>query len=237
MSSTHRVRHRTRPDPSEPPVTAETSNRRGPYQRSGSYSNQSTVDPFNLSGEPYTQPAEALSQNIAVRARQVGQMNPEYSEEFILQALNQMLIARVPKDQIAQRFGVTTRTIYNWEVKLKDKMRREAKEMDPASFLGESLEFYKQLRAAGMAMFLTGANLREKQIGMEQARSAHNDMHKFLHLAGFYDVVKFQPSNAAREDQHVVLAEEVAQGARDILSAFEFLDGDFIEVEQGQASS
>jgi transposase-like protein len=193
---------------------------------------------FTLRNEPYVQPGEDLSQNIAVRTRQVGRLTPEYSEEFVLQALNQMLLARVPRDQIAQRFGVTTRTIYNWERKLRDRMRAEARDMDTTSFLGESLEFYKQLRSAAMAMFLTGGTLREKQIGMEQARAAHNDMHKFLHIAGFYDTVKFQPANANREDNHLRLAEEVAQGARDIMDAFAVLDGDYEEIDdQEQAGA
>lgn len=211
MSSTPRVRTRTRPVPA--------SARPSPAAPS--------ADPFDLRAFPITQPEEALSQNVAIRARQIGRMSNEYSEEFILQALNQMLLARVPKDQIAQRFGVTTRTIYNWERRLFAKMRDDAKNMDPNTFLGESLEFYKQLRAAGMALYLTADNLRSKQVGLEQARSAHNDMHKFLHIAGFYDAVKFQPSGASNMDEHSRLANEVAQGAKDILSAFEVLDGDF----------
>lgn len=216
MSSTPRVRTRTRPIPASA-VPQQTAGR---------------ADPFDLRHAPVVQPDEALSQNVAIRARQIGRMTNEYSEEFILQALNQMLLARVPKDQIAQRFGVTTKTIYNWEQRLHTKMREEAKNMDPAAFLGESLEFYKQLRAAGMALYLTADNLRTKQVGLEQARSAQNDMHKFLHLAGFYEAVKFQPQGISQMDDSSRLANEVAQGAKDILSAFAVIDGEFTEVEE-----
>ena len=34
-----------------------------------------------------------------------------------------MVLAPVPKDQIAQRFGVSVRTIYKWEQRLYVKIR------------------------------------------------------------------------------------------------------------------
>jgi hypothetical protein len=140
----------------------------------------------------------------------------------------------VPKDQIAQRFGVTVRTIYTWEQKLYAKLRDEARNIDANVFLGESLEFYKTLRAAGMAIYLTGTDVRTKQVGLEQARAANNDMHKYLHTAGFYDAVKFQPQASSQADERSRLAGEVARGARDILAAFEIIDGELDTVYEDE---
>jgi DNA-directed RNA polymerase specialized sigma24 family protein len=70
---------------------------------------------------PPTEPLD--TQNLGRRSRQVARLHPEYTEDFILQHLQSMVLARVPKDQIAQRFGVSVRTIYKWEQRLYAKIR------------------------------------------------------------------------------------------------------------------
>ena len=187
---------------------------------------------FDVGAMPFHRPSENLSPDIGVRSRQIRRADSAYTEEFILRTLAQLINAGVPIDQIAVRFGVTTRTIFNWRRRLDEKYRDEARKMNPTSFLGESLEFYRTLRSAGMAIFLTaGDSLHAKRVGLEQARAAHNDMHKWLHMAHFYDEVRFRPSDSSSTgDEHALLAQDLAKGAQDILAAYEIIDGELADV-------
>jgi len=63
---------------------------------------QGGANPFDLSNEPIVR-GPAPHPDLAERVRQIGHIDAEYAEEFILQTLGQLLRAGVPLDAIAQK--------------------------------------------------------------------------------------------------------------------------------------
>ena len=83
---------------------------------------QGGANPFDLSNEPIVR-GPAPHPDLAERVRQIGHIDNEYAEEFILPKLGQFLRAGMPLDAIAQKFGVTVRTISNWKKRWRERLR------------------------------------------------------------------------------------------------------------------
>lgn len=154
------------------------------------------IDPVRRMSDMQQQRDQAqrmLDNDLALRARRIKQEQPEYLQDFILDSLQQLLLARTPMDTIARSFGVNVATIYRWKQKLNDRYRAEALNFDPMPFFGKSLKHYEALKNAGWQMYMTGDDSATKARGLEIARGAENDMHKMLHVAGFYDSIHYKP--------------------------------------------
>jgi hypothetical protein len=216
-------------------------------EKAAAYDNQSTYrggpvpfmaegeDLFDLSNDQIIRIREGLSNDLAIRARQLARVTREDGttavKDFVLDALNKMLLARIPRDQIAFKFGVTVHRVAKWEQVLRLKHKQEAQNVDAMGFLGETLDFYRMLRGIGMELYFREAPIRDKVMGLEIARSAHNDMQRFMQMAGFYDTVRFIPKEETQKDKDHAIAESLAQGAKDILAAFDVIDGSYESYE------
>jgi hypothetical protein len=159
-----------------------------------------------------------FADDLGLRARLVQSEDGQYSEEFILHAVHQMSLAKIPCDQMARRFGVSIRTVMRWRAALKDKFREEARLFDPVAFLGRSLKHYEALTAAAWQLHMTGRTHSDKLRALEVARSVEGDVHKFLHVAGFYDAVQFQPTDASSKDEAVRHADDLRVTAQQFLA-------------------
>jgi len=142
--------------------------------------------------------------DLAQRVRQIGHIDTEYAEEFILQALGQLLRAGVPLDAIAQKFGVTVRTISNWKKRYRARLREAAAHLDRVLLLGETMDFYEDMVAQSLQLSLTAETRREKLAALAAARAAMGDKLKFLKSIGFWDNFKFgkeQEEERIREER------------------------------------
>jgi len=148
------------------------------------------ADPFDLREEPIVR-GPAPHPDLAQRVRQIGHIDTEYAEEFILQALGQLLRAGVPLDAIAQKFGVTVRTISNWKKRYRARLREAAAHLDRVLLLGEIMDFYEDMVAQSLQLSLTAETRREKLAALAAARAAMGDKLKFLKSIGFWDNFEF----------------------------------------------
>lgn len=180
------VRHRERPaaqQPATPPPPGPQARARA-TQRDRVQAQLATSNPFDL-GEIY-RPHEVLPQELAERARHVNAWGTDYTQEFILTTLHQLLLARVPLDQIAHRFGVTTRTVQRWRHQLHTMVAKEAKTLDPYPLVGEAMAHYRQVRAAGWQIYMGSRTAGDKKAGLELALKADGEMLKLLQASGFF---------------------------------------------------
>ena len=129
----------------------------------------------------------------AVDQSTVKNWGARYNREARLNALHELTLARVPLDAIAERFGVTVRTVSNWKRELHERYRDEACLLDPMRFFGQTIAHYGSIKAAGWRLYRTGETSAEKLAGLRVVLQAESDLHRFLGLSGFYRECRFSP--------------------------------------------
>lgn len=177
------------------------------------------IDPLFVLPPVDTQSGEAdLPTDVAQRIRMIanGEHSAGYQKEFVLQALQQMLFARVPVDQIAKRFKVTTRTVLRWRRSLYQVLTAQAKSIDPYSFIGNELAHIDQLRAVGWQQIMTAKNATERKMGHDMASSSGKDAIRLMQLAGMFDNVSVGKVDV-NSDPSKKSANDLADMARDFL--------------------
>lgn len=157
------------------------------------------ADPFDL-GNIY-RPEDVLPQDVAERARHVRAFSGDYTREFILQTLHRLLLARVPLDQIARRFGVTVRTVQNWRGELHRIVAEEARKLDPYPIIGEAMAHYRMVRGDAHQRALAARNMAEWKAAMEIALKAEGEFFKLMQVSGGFE------RNLMREGMDAKVAE------------------------------
>jgi transposase-like protein len=173
----------------------------------------------------------APHQDLAERVRQIGHIDTEYAEEFILQALGQLLRAGVPLDAIAQKFGVTVRTISNWKKRYRERLREGAARLDRELLFGETMSFYRSMVEQCLQLSLTAKTSREKLAALAAARAAMGDKLRFLKSIGFWDNFKF---GNEQNEERMRRADKLSAEALKVLFGF---DPDALEAHNDKADA
>jgi hypothetical protein len=167
-----------------------------------------------------------------------GQQYGGYTKEFVQQTLSQMLLARMPLDSVAQKFGVDIRTVHRWRAELNDKYRQDAKQFDPMPFFGRTIEHYEALKAAGWQLYMTSRTGVDKARGLEAARAAEGDMHRFLHVSGFYNAVHFTPPVNTEDSEGARAANDLSEITRALVTDMrEITDAEIIGTRDGKPAT
>lgn len=134
--------------------------------------------------------------NPADRMGQVAQAgSAAYAIEYRLTMLHRLLMRNIPLDQIARQLGVSISTVEKDRVKLKERLRRHARELDINEIIGTQMGVYGEI--SGMAMRVSTDNTTPtamKLAAMRTALAAEADRTRFLNSAGVFDVLRFRKS-------------------------------------------
>ncbi len=119
--------------------------------------------------------------------------NAEYSREYRLTLLHRLLMRKVPLDQIANQLGVSVSTVQKDRIKLKERLRELARQMDINEIVGNQMELYGEI--SGMALrTATDNNIPTpmRLAAMRTTLAAEADRTRFLNTAGVFDVLRFR---------------------------------------------
>lgn len=137
----------------------------------------------------------------ANRMKQVNARASNYEREYRLKLLHRLLMRNVPLDQIAQELDVSVHTVIRDRKELYSRLRQEAKKMDTNELIGDTLGFYNEVQAVAMRM-ASASNLpvSSRLASLRTALASKGDSHKFMSLAGVFDVLKFRKDSEESSD-------------------------------------
>jgi len=138
------------------------------------------------------------------------------AKEYVLRAVNRLVMRGIPHDQIAQLFYVSVRTVGRWKREIAERLVEEISTTDIKSLVGESMSFYREIRAQALR---EADNLKgtEKIAVLQIAMEAENNLHKMLKTAGVYDANKITPNATVYDSSDA--ASELLVTVNDILAA------------------
>lgn len=127
------------------------------------------------------------------RMAQVRTRASGYEREYRLRLLHRLLMRNVPVDEIADQLGLSISQVFRDRQELTVRLRQEAISLDVNELIGDSKAFYEE--AAAMSMRAASSSSLPMPIRLAAVRTAlasKNDLHRFLHTAGVYDVLRFR---------------------------------------------
>lgn len=153
-----------------------------------------TITPRNVIPMAAQNPANAQEDfNPRDRMVQVRTRASGYEKEYRLKLLHRLLMRNVPVDEIADQLGLSISQVFRDRAELTERLRSEARGLDINELIGDSKAFYEE--AAAMSMRAASASNLPMPIRLAAVRTAlasKNDMHRFMHTAGVYDVLRFR---------------------------------------------
>ncbi len=139
-----------------------------------------------------------------------------YSKEYTLRTVHRLLLQNTEKDQIAQLFDVSVRTVYNWVQELNTRHRNEASSLFLYGIVKETMSFYDEIRDIGLAAAQKGNTTTERLQGMNLALKAEREKHIFLEKTGYYGHVRLKENEM--QDESVIAAKRVVEMAQELLA-------------------
>lgn len=132
-----------------------------------------------------------------------GQHDSWYQKEYRLKFLHRMLMRNLPTDLICQTLKIGAGTVAQMRRELTDRLRTEARKVDPYAHYGSTLAFYNEVRGLALRMAIDGKVANGVKVAaLNAALQAEADKHRFLQVAGFYDHARFVPEQGTK-DEHV----------------------------------
>jgi len=190
--------------------TGDAPRRRRRRPNIGSESIRESTDGISAG---FTVPDEDLADTIVdinrlVEQRAVGEDTPPpetslnvYDKETRLRFIHKMRMRDLPKAEMCKRLGVSIGTL-NADIKeLYSRLREGARKLDVNELIGDSIATYNEV----LSMALNHASNVElptptRLAALRTVLSAKNDMHRFLNLAGFYDVAVYTKKETKTEN-------------------------------------
>lgn len=164
--------------------------------------------------------AEASALSPKERLAYVHRTSPEYHKEYRLKLVHRMLMRNIPLDEIARQLDVSVRTLQRDRAEIYRRMRAQAGSMNLNEFVGDTVAFYKEMRALMLRIASSSETDMNKRLAAgSRAMQAQKDMAAVMNAAGVFDVLKFK---AEDQDQDSELAQLLA------------LTKDFLENETGK---
>lgn len=119
----------------------------------------------------------------------------EYINEFRLVVVHRMSLRGAPLGQIGAVLGISAKHAQRLFDKLTDRLSSEAKHVDIAALVGETLAFYHAIRTDCMEIAATSTNVSARLKAMDVALAAEADKHRFLQACGLYPNARYVPQN------------------------------------------
>jgi hypothetical protein len=153
--------------------------------------------------EAYTGPSNLAAMSISQRINALKAVDPEAGKELALQTLHQFLMAKTPQDVIAQRMGISVGYVRILKEELRQRVRKEMREMDLHSFTGEMMA---QLQEGTALAFREAAAAPAEQWArrlrsIEVAMKGITDQARLLQLGGAFDGAPLRAPIKADDDQ------------------------------------
>jgi len=152
-----------------------------------------------------------------------------YDKETRLRYIHKMRMRDVPKAEMCKRLGLSQFKLDKDIKELYVRLREGARKLDVNELIGDSIATYNEV----LAMALNHASNTKLPIptrlaALRTVLSAKNDMHRFLNLAGFYDVAVYKQ----QEDKTETDIGQLIQVTQAILDRDESLETHEITVTQ-----
>ena len=142
-------------------------------------------------------------------------LDRDEAKALILQTLHQFLLAKTPPDVIAQRMGMSMKSLKNWREILNAKLRADALNKDPFDYIGAMIAEMEEIKATAWRD-AAGAKPMEwsrRMNAMGVVMKANQEINRLLQVNGLYDNMPMrQPlaqSNA--DDNGASVLKEMAQ--------------------------
>lgn len=143
---------------------------------------------------------ENLPSNPADRIEYLMQISPRLAEDFAVEALNRLMMARMPLDQAAQTLGLSVSYAQHLRGILKDRIEKEAKSLPIYSILGAMIDECREAAAIGWRDVQAStsreqtadgvrivSDWRRRRSGIEIAMKAQDRMLRLLTISGAMD--------------------------------------------------
>lgn len=141
-------------------------------------------------GDRTTAPADFTPLN---RMTEVTTRASAYEREYRLKLIHRMLMRNVPLDKIADQLQVSTKTVMRDRTELFKRLKAEAEKLDIHKLVGDTMGFYQEVGAMGLrAASASKLPMNMRIAAMRTSLAAKNDMHRFLNVAGVFDVLRFK---------------------------------------------
>lgn len=120
----------------------------------------------------------------------------EYINEFRLVVVHRMSLRGAPLRQIGALLGISSKHAQRLFDKLTARLLSEAKNVDIATVIGETLAFYHAVRTECMKIAKTSSDVSEQLSAIETALTAEADKHRFLQACRYYANAIYVPQKA-----------------------------------------
>lgn len=209
---------------SDPPISPPPRRRQRPATEEAPP--QVAAHPADGMGANLGQRAVSALQTMSMRQRidALRIIDPDLADNFIMDQMFQYMMTKTPIDIIAERMGYSVGWCHEWKQKVRARIRRETKELDVRSYVGELLSGLREIQAMGMreAASAKTAEWSRRMRGADQARNAIADQARLLQLGGAFDDAPIRPSLVEDEDDGVMSPAALLQDM-----SRKFLQGDF----------
>lgn len=152
-----------------------------------------------------------------------------YDKETRLRYIHKMRMRDIPKAEMCKRLGITMHKLERDIKELYSRLREGARKLDVNELIGDSIATYNEV----LSMALNHASNTKlptptRLAALRTVLSAKNDMHRFLNLAGFYDVAVYKQ----QEDKTETDIGQLIQVTQAILDKDEGLENKEVSTEQ-----
>lgn len=152
----------------------------------------------DLEGDPQDR---ALSNDIRYRIRQIYALDGKAAAiEFCRRQVYEMTLAGMPDDLIAQKLGVSTRTVENYRRDLRRRVVQRVKTLNPDEILGGILEHFNHQIQVAWRDVMTATSKVDRRQSQALALKAQGEMVRFLQSWGFMHHHSYVPR--VMEDDH-----------------------------------
>ncbi len=128
------------------------------------------------------------------RLQEVGARGTSVEREYRLRLIHRSLLRRIPIDQIALKFGVSSSQIYRDIAELKKHLRKGAQSLDSDELIGDTIGYYNEIAAMSLRMASDSKRTDSARLtALRTALASRNDMNRFLQATGVFDVLRYKP--------------------------------------------
>ncbi|CAO3460764.1 hypothetical protein [Azospirillum argentinense] len=182
-------------------------------------------DAFDLTGEQAD--PNAIPDDLGDRVRQIAHLHgKEAAEEYTMKVLQGLLLQGKPVDEIARQFNVTTRTIYTWKARLRDRQAEEARAIDPYPLFGGILAHFDAIQTEAWSRAKSPVRTMkdsDRARFLDIALRSTTDRVKFLKEVGLFEAARIVPKKTTEASNEGAEAQALLEDLRAILSgAMEF---------------
>jgi DNA-binding transcriptional MerR regulator len=165
--------------------------------------NADELGPVTFTPTPHTPrgPTDPRDNTPAARLAHVEAHYKQYAAEYRMQLVHRLLMRGLPLDTIAEMLDLSARRVQMIRQDLFNRLRDEAKQADIYGIAGQTIAFYREVRATAMRIASENKHGVQNQMNaLRIALSAEADTHRFLQASGFYDNARFIPQGASSDD-------------------------------------